>query len=172
MKKMLMWACVAMLAVSARGAGPEPKFPENKVFNGTKGYQEALELQKQFGADIYLYFTSSLTKDQSGLCSWYERKGETQPAVAKLLRTYLKVEVRLPLGKKDEAVFERFGVKKGPTVIILKPDGKFNYCKVFDWQNKEPKLLDADELVALFRSKSSAKYQDPAAPAAPAAKSP
>lgn len=86
----------------------------------------------------------------------------------KYLRDYLKVQIRFPLGKKDQETLARFDVTKGPTILILKTDGKHNYCKVFDWATKQPKLLEPNELVELFRSKSSAKYQSPApAPATP-----
>ncbi len=158
MKKWLL-LCVWLGSLAAFAAGPEPKFPENKWFTNAKGFAEAQELQKQFGADIFLYFSSSYPKDQAGLCSWFEKHGMGQPAVSKYLRGYLKVEVRLPLGKKDEAAMGRYKAQKGPTIMIVKPDGSSNLCKVFDWPGGQPKLLEPNALVELFRSKSSAKYQ-------------
>lgn len=162
MRKWIVWL-MCMSAVLASAADPTPKFPENKWFSGAKGYEEAAELQKQFQCDIFLYFSSSYPKDQAGLCSWFERHGLGQPKVNKLLRNYLKVQVRLPLGKKDEVVLGKFGAKKGPTVLIVQPDGKSNYCQVFEWPGGEPKLLTADQLVELFTSKSSPRV----APATP-----
>ncbi len=170
--KSLFVICSLLFVFSANAQLPSAaakKFPDNKWFNGAKGLEEALELQKTFDADIFIYFASYYPKEQEGLSKWFEKRGLGQPVVNKYLRDYLKVQIRFPLGKKEEEALARFDVKKGPTVVILKTDGKHNYCKVFDWATKKPELLKPDELVELFRSKSSPKYQAPAgAAAAPA----
>jgi hypothetical protein len=169
--KWFVTCALCMVALALQAAEPAKKFPESKWFNGTKGYAEALELQKEFNADIFMYYSTTYPKDQAGLCSWFEKKGLGQPVVNKYLRDYVKVQIRFPLGKKDEEALAKFKVTKGPSVLIVKPDGTHGYCKVFDWANNEPKLLDPNELVTLFRSKSSARYQEAAAsgPAAPGA---
>jgi hypothetical protein len=151
-----------VVALALQAAEPAKKFPENKWFNGAKGYAEALELQKEFNADIFMYYSTTYPKDQAGLCSWFEKKGLGQPVVNKYLRDYVKVQIRFPLGKKDEEALAKFKVTKGPSVLIVKPDGMHGYCKVFEWPNNEPKLLEPNELVTLFRSKSSPRYQEPA----------
>ncbi len=135
---------------------------ENKWFNEFKGYQEALELQKQTGADIFLYFVRFLPEDEKGLCHWFETRGLAQLPVAKLLRDYLKVKVTYPLSKDAEAAMADFKVTKCPAVYIIKTDGHHNRCMVFEWPGGKPELLDANKLVELFRSKSDARYQLPA----------
>ena len=134
---------------------------DNKWFNDLKGYQEALELQKQTGADIFLYFARYFPDDEKGLCRWFETHGLGQPAVAKLLRDYLKVKLTYPLGKDAEAAMADFKVTKCPAIYIIKTDGHHDRCMVFEWPGGKPQILDPNKLVELFRSKSDARYLQP-----------
>jgi len=142
-------------------AEAEVKIP-GKWFKKAKGYQEALEVQKETGADIFLYFARMVPSDQKGLCRWWEKRGLKSSPVNRLLKEYIKVQITLPSKKEDEALAGEFKVGKCPSVVIVHPDGWKRYCKVFDWPQGKPKLKDPEELVEHIRSRSSEKYQQPA----------
>ena len=127
-----------------------------------KGYEEALEIQKETGADIFLYFARMVPSDQKGLCRWFEGKGLKTSPVNRLLKGYIKVQVTLPSKSADEDLAKKFKVGKCPAVVIVQPNGWKQYCRVFDWPQGKPKLKDPNELVEHFREQSSAKYQEPA----------
>ena len=161
MKRILILA--AMLAAGlAFGVDPkEAKFPENKWFNGVDGLEDAKVLQKQFGADIFLYFARYSPNDQKGLCHWFEKGGMGQAAVAKYLRDYLKVKIEFPLNKKDTEAVASFNVNKCPAVFILPVSNRSSRVAVFDWNGPQPKPLAPDVMIDAFRKVSSARYQAP-----------
>lgn len=152
------------LALAAAGQAPTEKVPEIKWFDGVKGLNEALALQKATGAHIFLYFARYSPSDQEGLCHWFERRGLNQPAVAKFLRPYIKVKILYPLGKDDEVAIAKYHVNKCPAVFMVPPDGWPKRCSVFDWSGPQPKLLSVDELVALFQAQGGGGSSAPPAP--------
>lgn len=160
--------CALLLAipllVAAGPNDPAAKFPEKKWFQNGKGFAEALELQKQTGADLFVYFARYYPNDQEGLCKWWERRGLQHPDVEKLLRGYLKVKFSYPLGKDDEALAAPFNVNKCPAVYIVSTNGWRHRVAVFEWPGGEPELKKPDVLVNDIRSQSSARYQLPEEP--------
>lgn len=163
MKRFILLLAGLLVAGVAWAQAPQAekakKFPENKWFNGVDGLEEAKELQKQFDADILVYFARYSPNDQKGLCNWWEKRGLAQQPVQKLLRDYLKVKIELPLNKKDTEAIAPFNVNKCPALFIIQPDGKRGRFQVFDWPGGEPKVLSPDQIIANIREKSSAKYQ-------------
>lgn len=159
--------CLALsLTALAAPLPPPPGQPAEKEIRipskwlkKAKGYEEALELQKQTEADIILYFSRMAPPDQKGLCKWWETKGIKTMPMSRLLKEYVKAQITLPSNSADEDLAEAFGVKHCPTVVVVHPDGSKRYAKVFDWPQGKPKLKDADELVEHIRSLSSERYQ-------------
>ena len=136
------------------------KFPKNKWFNGLKGYNEALEIQKQTGADLFVYFARYYPSSEEGLCKWWEKRGLRAPEVDKYLDDYIKVKFQYPLNKKEEEATADFKVRKCPAVFIVHTNGFKSYCKVFEWTNKEPELRKPEELIEIFRARSGLKYAE------------
>ncbi|MBN1268904.1 MAG: hypothetical protein JXB04_04900 [Kiritimatiellae bacterium] len=147
-------------APQGAAAADDPRIP-TKWFQGAKGYEKALELQKTTAADLLIYFSRPNTPDEKGLCNWFESKGLAALPVRKLLRGYIKVEVVLPGNPDNQKLAAEFRFNKTPAVYVLHPDGWRNRCHVFEWENKRPKLLEPDELARVIRLSSSEKYHLP-----------
>jgi hypothetical protein len=166
----------SILAAPLLAAGPvlppgqaaEAKLP-SKWFDRAKEFPEALEIQKQTGADIFIYFARNMPSDQKGLCRWFEGKSLKTGPLNRLLKDYIKVQITLPSNDEDEALAARFRVQSCPTLIIVQPDGHNSFCKPFDYPGGKPELKDPEDLAEEIRTKSSAKYQAATAPTDPPA---
>ena len=172
MRHSYLWILVAMLAASTAFGQQSPLTPNSAAqsvkiptswFNKAKGYEKALELQKQTGADIFIYFSRQAPENEKGLCSWFEGKGLNTSKVKDYLRDYIKVDIPLPSNPDCQKLAQDFDVRKCPAVFIVQPNGLRNYCKVFDWPGGRPELYKPEELIEFFRARSSARYQHPAA---------
>jgi hypothetical protein len=141
------------------------KFPDKKWFQGGKGFNEALEIQKTTGADIVVYFANYYPSDEKGLCNWFEKRGLGHPEVDKYLRDYIKVKITFPLGKADEEALARFKVGKCPALFVAGTKGFPARVPVFNWPPSGPELLKPNEIVEGIRSRSSERYQTGGAPA-------
>ncbi|HEY8241322.1 MAG TPA: hypothetical protein VIH35_07745 [Kiritimatiellia bacterium] len=152
-------AAAFLVATAVLAAAAEDKFPKNKWFNGVKGYNEALEIQKQTGADIFVYFARYYPKEEEGLCKWWEKRGVTAKPVDEFLEGFIKVKILYPLGKKDEEAVADFKVRKCPAVFIVSTNGFKQYCKVFQWPDGKPELIEPEQQVEVFRARSGPRYQ-------------
>jgi hypothetical protein len=136
----------------------QQKIP-NSWFSKAKGYEKALLLQKDTGADIFVVFTRDSPANEKGLCEWLESKGLSMSVVRDYLRDYIKVSVPLPSNPECQKMAEDFEVRKCPAVFIVQTDGKRYFCKVFEYPDGHPKLFPPETLVELFRARSSERYQ-------------
>lgn len=161
---MLLMACGISISAHAApdfGRTSHPDVPERKWFNDADGYRDALALQEKTGVEIFLYFYRHDLPDEKGLCSWFEKRGLQEGDVKKLLETYIKVQVQLPIKKKDQPLFSTFRFNKCPAVFIVPPNGWSQRCQVFDWDNRRPKLKEQDVLVQEILTKTeSAKVSN------------
>jgi len=132
----------------------------SKWHSDKDGYDDALEIQEQVGADIFVYFSRPGDSKQKGLCKWFEKKGLRQSAVRHYLREYIKLEVVLSGDSDNEALAKQFKVGMCPAVYIIRTNGWQKYCAVFDWPGGRPELKDPDELVDMFRKNSDVQYQE------------
>ncbi len=164
MKRSVVWMVPLLLVLCAPAFADEPqavqwdKIP-SKGFKRAKGYEEALELQKEIGADILLYF-ARLERNEKGLCRWFENKGLKHGDVQKFIKNYIYVYVQLPSNKQDEELAKSFNIGLSPSVYVVKPDSRFpQKVPVFEWdQNKNPKLRSPEEIIESIRSRSSPAY--------------
>lgn len=164
MKRCAWWIGCGLLVPLLAAAGPQDaKFPDKKWFQNGKGYEEAVAIQKQTGADMLVYFARYYPNDEEGLCHWWEKRGLQHPSVEKLLRDYVKVKFTYPLKKDDEALAAPFRVNKCPAVFIVSTNGWRHRVAVFDWPNNQPELKKPENLISDIRAQSSARYQLPAA---------
>jgi len=139
----------------------KPKKIPVKWYQKAKGYQKALTLQKETGADIFIYFTVQAPPNQKGLCTWWERKGARNMKVKKYLRNYIKVQVPLPSNPDSQKLAKQFKVKRCPAVFVVQTNGWQQYIKVFNWDTGKPKLREPEELIELIRARSSDHYALP-----------
>jgi hypothetical protein len=165
MKTLRPLLLATLLLSVARVAVAQPEPPgdtliPNRWFDRGKDFNQVLEIQKQTGADIFIYFERLVPDDQKGLCKWFESKGLKTGPMNRLLRDYIKMKISLPAKGEDEALAQKFDIKACPTVVILRPDGGKSFCKPFDWPNNKPELKDPEKLVELFRASSSERYQN------------
>lgn len=144
----------------ARARSGPAKIPST-WFDKAKGYDKALALQRETGADVFVYFSRQAPENEKGLCQWFENKGLNAPKVKDYLRGYIKVTVPLPSNPDCQKLAEEFEVRKCPAVFIVQTNGWRNYCKVFDWPGGRPKLFAPDELIQFFRARSGPSYQLP-----------
>lgn len=166
MRTVLGTLCLVMTVFGQTAAAPESEKADDahiptKWFLKAKGYEEALELQKKTGADIFIYFTKDSPSNEKGLCKWFENKALSDVKIRRYLRNYIKVHVPLPSNPDSQKLAEQFQVTRAPAVFIVQPGRRPQYCKVFDWSEGRPKLYTADELIEGFRARSSARYQLP-----------
>jgi hypothetical protein len=150
------WA-LALLAATAFAAGD--KFPKNKWFNGVKGYEQALEIQKATGADLFVYFAKYYPDNVEGLCRWWEKHSLSRKPLDDYLEGYIKVKIQLPLNKKDEEAIADFKVRKCPSVFVVQTNGFKNHCKVFLWPDGKPELIKPEDMIELLRARSGPRYQ-------------
>lgn len=142
------------------GAAAKPfKFPEKKWFDEAKGYAEALELQKQTGADILIYFAQYTPSEKKGLCHWFEQRALQESPLSDGLKEYLKVKATFPLGKKEELAFEKLRVNSAPSLFIVQTNGRSSRVGPFDYPNGKPELKEAEVLMKEIRAKSGPRYQ-------------
>lgn len=127
-------------------------------FSKAKGYEKALELQKETGADLFVYFSRQAPNDEAGLCRWFENKALTAPVLKDYLRSYLRVEVPLPSNPDCQKMAESFGVRKCPAVYIVQFNGWTQACKAFNWSTGRPLLFPPEEFIELLRARSSERY--------------
>lgn len=165
---------VAFSPFTMAQGGPQPagasladKIP-SKWFLKAKGYEEALELQKQTGADIFIYFTREAPASDKGLCRWFENKALGDVKMRKFLREYIKVHVPLPSNPDSQRLAEQFQVGKTPAVYIVQPNRRPQLVKVFDWSEGRPKLDPVETIIETCRVRSSLRYQLPAGESTPA----
>ena len=149
---------MAAAAQVPSGTNAQQKIPHS-WFMKAKGYEKALALQKETGADLFVVFTRDAPSNEKGLCQWFESKALNESDVRDYLRGYIKVTVPLPSNPDCQKMAEDFDVRKCPAVFIVQPNGKRYYCKVFEYPDGRPKIFPPETLIELFRARSSERYQ-------------
>ncbi len=133
----------------------------SRFLTRARGYEQALELQKETGADIFLYISHQTPSSARGLCNWWVNRGMRAGNVQRWLRHYIKVELPLPSDPETRAIAENFHLWEGPTIVIIQPNGRERSIRVFD---RDPggrmQLKSPEEIVELIQANSSARYQD------------
>ncbi len=142
-------------------AGDEAPSIPNRFLARSRGYEQALELQKATGADIFLYVKHNSPPGARGLCNWWENRGMRAGNVQRWLRHYIKVELPLPSDAATREIAERFHLWEGPTIVVLHPNGRHNSIRVFERPDGgRMQLRSPDEIVELIQGASSPQYQE------------
>lgn len=124
-----------------------------------KGYEKALELQKETDADIFIYFKRGAPPNEKGLCNWFEKDLLNHAKVRKWLKNYIRVEVLLPSNPDTQRLGEKFNVNKTPTLIICRPQGLPQRVKAFEYPDNRPKPVEHETFIEWMKIRSSAPYQ-------------
>lgn len=81
--------------------------------------------------------------------------------VQRLLEHYVRVELNLPAELETRQIAQQFHLWDGPTVVIIRPNGRRNSIRVFDRaRDGSMQLKSGDELVELILQNSSPEYRD------------
>ncbi len=127
----------------------------------SRGWERALAVQKETGADIFLYISHQRPPGARGLCTWWERRGMRNINVQRLLEHYIRVELNLPAELETRQIAEQFHLWEGPTVVIIRPNGRRNSIRVFDRaRDGSMQLKSGEDLVELILENSSPEYRD------------
>ncbi len=143
----------------AEGDEETPRIP-NRFLTRARGYERALELQQATDADIFLYIKHNSPSGARGLCNWWENRGLRAGNIQRLLRDYIKVELRLPSDAETREIAEQFRLWEGPTVVLIHPGGRRRSISVFDWPGGRPELKSPAALEELIIENSSARYRE------------
>lgn len=128
--------------------------------NNAKGYEKALALQQETGADIFIVFTRNSPANEKGLYSWLQSKTLNDPKMRKWLKNYIRVEAVLPSNPDTTRLGEEYKVLKTPAVFVKQTTGFSQMIKVFNFKpNERPEPIPVEEVLTAIQTRSSAPYQ-------------
>jgi hypothetical protein len=130
-----------------------------KWFNSAKDHDELLEIQKQTGACMLVYFKNINVSNEKGLCSWFERGITTDMQWRKAMRYYLKLEVTLPGNPAARDLADTYRVNKTPALFVVQPgSSRPARLSVFRFE-PGPVLEEIDTVIAALKARSTEAYQ-------------
>jgi len=139
-----------------------PKLDEipTKTYTHPRYHDELLELQKQTGACMFLYFKNPTVPNQKGLCSWFERRIASDIKWRKAMRNYLKLEITLPGNKQAQELAAKYRVRSTPALFVLKPNSVPNRLSVFRFEpGKRPEVEPIETVIEYLKARSTVAYQ-------------
>ena len=84
-----------------------------------RNHDELLEIQKQTGACILIYFKDTVHPQQKGLCSWFERVIAADIKWRRAMRYYLKLEITLPGNNAAQELATKYRAGHTPAIVVL-----------------------------------------------------
>lgn len=170
-------------APSAYGRAPDagdvpPELVEHPVwdpvtrrdYDGPKDLAKCLELQKQTGTCILLYFCNDQDSSEKGLCHWWEKNLKSRREWQKATAPYLRVTIRLPGSTEARELATRYNIKTTPALLVLQPNDRPNprftrRVPVIKWSaQKEPTPMTPAEALPELSAASTPAYQEYLAP--------
>ena len=133
----------------------------SKWFNHFKDHEKVLELQKQSGACMLVYFKNLNVGDEKGLCGWFEKEIANSPEWRKAMKYYLKIEIPVAGGNDVlEELVARYRVNKTPAVFVAKPGStRFQRILLFEKPATGLKPLEPSVVVDAVKAASTPAYQ-------------
>jgi hypothetical protein len=151
MRRMIMTGLVlTMVGLAGMARAEEAVRIPSKYLLYARGYEKALALQQQTGADIFVYVSHKVPAGAKGLCNWWEKHAMQNGDVVRALEGMIKVELPLPSDGDTEELAATFRLWKGPTLVVVSPSGHKRSIRVFDWPDGKPELKEPDEIAALI----------------------
>lgn len=139
-------------------------------YDGPKDLAKCLELQKQTGTCILLYFCNDQDSSEKGLCHWWEKNLKSRREWQKATAPYLRVTIRLPGSTEARELATRYNIKTTPALLVLQPNDRPNprftrRVPVIKWSAlKEPTPMTPAEALPELSSASTPAYQEYLAP--------
>lgn len=133
----------------------------SKPFTNPREHDAALEIQKQTGACMFLYFKNTAEPKEKGLCNWFERDVSGQGKWRRAMRNYVQFEVTLPGTDLSQQLAAKYRVVKTPTLLVLKPGAtQATRLNVFKFApGKQPEIEPVDSILESLKASSTAPYQ-------------
>jgi thiol:disulfide interchange protein len=111
----LFLAPLLLSHLAAQQAPPKPdQDPFSDWYEGSQGYQKALEESRKAGKPIAVYFYT----DWCGYCRQLERELLNTPKVQDHLRSVVRVRIYPEKGAGEQRLAQRYGVSGYPTFFI------------------------------------------------------
>lgn len=140
-----------------------PKFDlvPSKWYNYFKDHAGLVELQKQSGACLLVYFKNLNVSDEKGLCGWFEKDIANSTEWRKAMRYYLKIEITVAGGNDVlEELVAKYRVKKTPAVFVVRPNGSLpQRLPVIEYIDGKPKPYAVPAVIEALKVRSSPVYQ-------------
>lgn len=139
-------------------------------YDGPKELAKCLELQKQTGTCILLYFCNDQDSSEKGLCHWWEKNLKSRREWQKATAPYLRVTIRLPGSTEARELATRYNIKTTPALLVLQPNDRPNprftrRVPVIKWSAlKEPTPMTPAEALPALSDASTPAYQEYLAP--------
>lgn len=132
-----------------------------KWFGNAKDHDELVELQKQTGACLLVYFKNFAVPNEKGLCSWFEKSITTDIKWRKAMKYYLKLEINVPGTSAVEELVARYRAGKTPALFVVKPGStQGTRLQVFKYTpGMRPEPLEIEQVLAALKTASTPAYQ-------------
>jgi len=140
-------------------ASPRWDLVPRKETDNPKDYPALLELQRQSGAVLLVYFKNANNSNEKGLCSWFEKAIAGTRDWQKATRPYIKLTVNLPGNSAAAEIAARYRVAKTPFVAVHKPNSMPMRLSVIEWINKDPKPRPVEDVISDLLKLSTEAYQ-------------
>ncbi len=163
------WASSAMPPAGASTNAPNPLLAAPlldqvpaKWFTHPKDHAELLELQKQTGACLLIYFKNiNATSEEKGLCGWFEKAIMNSTDWRKAMRFYIKLQIDMTGGNDVlEELVAKYRVAKTPAIFVVQPDSSApRRITVFNWPDGKPEPVEVPAVLQSLKAASTAGYQ-------------
>lgn len=150
-------------ALEALIANPKLDEIPDKWFKNAKHYEELVEIQKQTGACLLVYFKRPHGEsDEKGRVNWFEKKIFPDIKWRKAMRNYIKLEIFLPSNPQAEELAKKYQVKSTPALYVHKLNSMPGRVPIFsyDQRTRDLDLYELKEILGFLRDRSGPAYEN------------
>jgi hypothetical protein len=149
-------ALAALVATPALDALP------NRWHTHPRDHDELLQLQKETGACLLIYFKDVAHPQQKGLCSWYERAIAADVKWRRAMRNYLRLEIVLPGNNAARDLAAAYRATHTPALFVRTPNSTLpKRLMVFKFETgKRPEPIDVETVLDDLKARSTPAYQN------------
>ncbi len=155
----ILVGCVLLSAPVAAFSDDLPIAPDD-WFERARGFEEARELQAELGADMLLFIASRAPAGPARRSRQFENEILRHRDMQDFLQHYIVVKLTIPTEREtNELAEERFRVKYGPRVFVVRPGGFATPVGVFLRDGDRRTLLSIADIQRRIVMASSALYK-------------
>lgn len=161
---------VGLLLLGAPLAGLAEELPvaPEDWFERARGYEEARELQMELDADMLIFIASRKPAGPTRRSRQLENEILRRRDMQQFLAPYVKVKLTIPSDPDtNELAEEKFRVKYGPRLIVMRPGGFASPVGVFLRDGDDRTLLSIRDIQRRIANASSPRYRQAAPPPPP-----